>query len=76
LGFTDKVTADEELVHLEDICRSVIAGRLVEKRRGRNGSAWRLTLASGAVDHGTANWPLLPWTRTVTEQFEPYSITA
>jgi hypothetical protein len=25
LGFTDKVTADEELVHLEDICRSVIA---------------------------------------------------
>lgn len=72
LAYTDKITTAEELADLEDICRSVIEGWLAEKRRGRNGSAWRLTLASGSVRRGTANWPPVPWMRTVEEQFSPY----
>lgn len=72
LGYTDKITTAEQLDDLEDICRSVIEGRLVEKRRGRRGSAWRLTLTSGKMTHGTANWPPVPWMRTVEQEFRPY----
>ena len=74
LGFSAKVTEDSELAALEDICRSVIQGRLIEKRRGRTGSRWRLTLSDGAVEHGSANWSPWPWLNVIEKRFEPYSI--
>jgi hypothetical protein len=74
LGFSAKVTEDSELAALGDICRSVIEGRLIEKRRGRTGSRWRLKLSGGAVEHGSANWPPWPWLSVIEERFAPYSI--
>lgn len=73
LGFSKKVTADDALSALDEIGRSVIAGRLVEWRRGKRGSRWRLTLPDGEVTQGAANWFLpLGWRTATEENFSPY----
>jgi hypothetical protein len=48
LGYSSRTAADQELEELEAICRAVVAGRLVERRSGRDGSRWRLTLGMAA----------------------------
>ena len=75
LGYSSTTTADQELEELEAICRAVVAGRLVERRHGRDGSRWRLTLGDGSVLHGSANWllPALPWVQVDEEHFAAYT---
>jgi hypothetical protein len=53
----------------------VVAGRLVERRRGHAGSRWRLTLGDGSVLHGSANWllPVLPGVQVGEEPFAAYT---
>jgi hypothetical protein len=73
LGFSAKVTAEDALDSLDEIGRSVIAGRLTEWRRGRRGSRWKLILPDGTVTHGSANWFSTFWRRGATEDhFAPY----
>jgi hypothetical protein len=73
LGYSSKVTAEEALDSLDEIGRSVMAGRLTEWRRGNGGSRWRLVLSNGTVTHGSTNW-LLPlwWPGATEEHFAPY----
>jgi hypothetical protein len=75
LGYSSRTAADRELEELEAICRAVVAGRLVERRRGQDGSRWRLTLGDGSVLHGSANWllPVLPWVWVDEERFAAYA---
>lgn len=73
LGFSKSVTADAALSDLDEIGRSVIAGRLVEWRRGKRGSRYELTLGDGTVACGYANWFLpLRWRAATEERFSPY----
>jgi hypothetical protein len=75
LGYSSRTTADQELEELEAICRAVVAGRLVERRSGRDGSRWWLTFGDGSVMHGSANWllPALPWVQVDEEHFAAYT---
>jgi hypothetical protein len=75
LGYSSKATADQELEELEAICRAVVAGRLVERRRGPDASRWRLALGDGSVLHGSANWllPVLPRVQVDEERFAAYT---
>ncbi len=73
LGYSSKVSADEALTSLDEIGRSVIAGRLTEWRRGKGGSRWQLVLPDGTVTHGSTNWFLpLRWRAATDEHFAPY----
>ena len=77
-GHISKATADEELSGLETICRAVIAGRLVERRKGWDGSRWQLTLDNGNSLDGWAGWAgwlwrALPWVRVDEEHFVAYT---
>jgi hypothetical protein len=75
LGYSSKITPQQELDDLDAICRAVIDGRLVEQRKPSGASRWRLTLADGTVLRGSTNWllPALPWTQVDQEQFAPYA---
>lgn len=74
LGFSAKVSADEALTDLEDYCMAVIAGGLVERRKGSRASRWHLTFRDGSTDHGSTNWllPAFPWSDVEREDFAPY----
>jgi len=75
LGYSSKITPEQELKELEAICDAVLDGRLVERRKRSNASRWRLTLNSGTVLQGSTNWllPGWPWTRIQEEHFAPYA---
>jgi len=68
LGYSSKVTPEEALDSLNEIGRSIIAGRLTEWRRGKSGSRWKLVLPDGTVTHGSTNWFLPLWWRGATEE--------
>lgn len=75
LGFSSKVTAEEALTALEEICMAVLTGGLVEWRKGESAGRWHLTFRDGSTDHGSTNWlPLtFPWTHVEKEVFAPYA---
>jgi hypothetical protein len=74
VGDIPKITADEKLAVLEALCRAVVAGRLVERRKRPDGSRWRLTFDDGNILDGWAGWAgwlwsALPWVRVDEEHF-------
>lgn len=76
LGWQRDASPVDVLRELEDICRSIIAGRLVvtEKLPPSGSTKYRLTLTDGEVFEGSVNWllPRMPWTRVRTISYEPY----
>lgn len=77
LGFSNRVSARDELEALQDICLSVVAGRLVEWRKRRkhtDASRWWLTREDGSSEQGSTNWllPVFKWTQVEKEIFTPY----
>jgi hypothetical protein len=75
LGYSHKADPQTELEELEAVCRAVIGGRLVERRKRADASRWRLVLGDGTILRGSASWllPALPWTWIDHEQFAPYA---
>lgn len=58
------------------IIHSIVAGRLTERRKGQRSSRWVLTLSTGKVLRGAANWRLpwaMPWEQVEAEQFAPWT---
>lgn len=67
-----KEDAQEALPNLEDVCRSVIAGRLTEWRQDENRCRYELILTNGQVYRGSANVLFRRRWKTV-EHFEAYA---
>jgi len=66
-----KTTPVEAEANLENICRSVIEGRLTEFRQDNRRCRYEIVLESGEVLHGMAN-ALFRRRWKITERFAPY----
>ncbi len=75
LGWQRAASPADVLSELEDVCRSIIAGRLVVTEKLSSGATkYRLTLSDREVQEGSTNWllPVMPWTRVRTVHYRAY----
>lgn len=75
LGWERGVRPVDVLRELEEVCRSIIAGRLiVTEKLSSGGTKYQLTLTNGEVQEGSTNWllPEMPWTRVSRVDYRPY----
>lgn len=75
IEFWEQRAPSATLAHLEDICRSIVAGRLTVVRKRSSGALkFRLQLSDGQAIEGATSWwlPVMPWTQVETINFSPY----